>query len=423
MVSLMPDLVMQLLLMVLEAVLAGTVLLVLFNARRVIGLASVYATVGVFYYLATFLSGAIFIKVSPDLLMSPGSVALFPASLFAVLLVYIREDTKEARNMISSLLAANVSAGLLGLLVIQHLSNPLAVNPHALPPELFAQSPRLFLIGTLTLVIDTILIPIVYEAVSRILKSLFMRIYVSLALVLAFDTLLFVTGGFFESPFYQQILLSGILGKVAIALVYAAMLTLYLQRSNAATSTHPDLRHLFQVLTYRQKYEALRAQAVRDPLTGAYNRGFFDEILRSQIATTVRSGSLVSLMIIDLDNFKNINDTLGHSEGDRALKAIVRAISATARSSDFVCRYGGDEFCLILPATSRHSAEQLAARMSEEISAACARENVGGSLPVTATIGIAECPVDGLDVAELMRIADQRLYRGKAEGRNRFVAT
>ena len=419
----MPDLVSQLLLMVLEAVLAGGVLLVLFNARRVIGLASVYATVGVLYYLATLLSGAIFIRVSPELLISPGSVALFPASLFAVLLVYIREDTEEARNMISSLLAANVSTGLLGLVVIQHLNGSLALNPYALPSELFAQSPRLFLIGTLTLAVDTILIPIVYEAVSRVIRSLFLRIYISLALVLAFDTLLFVTGGFFESPAYQQILYSGILGKITIAVVYSAMLALYLQRADAAASTHPDLRHLFQVLTYRQKYEALRAQAVRDPLTGVYNRGFFDEILRSQIASSVRSGSLVSLMIIDLDDFKNINDTFGHAEGDRALKVIVRAIANTARASDFVCRYGGDEFCLILPATSRYSAEQLAGRMFEEISAACAREKIGNGIPVTATIGIAECPVDGLDVAELMRVADQRLYRGKAAGRNRFVAT
>ncbi len=164
--------------MVLEAVLAGGVLLVLFKARRVIGLASVYATVGVLYYLATLLSGAIFIRVSPELLISPGSVALFPASLFAVLLVYIREDTEEARNMISSLLAANVSTGLLGLVVIQHLNGSLALNPFALPSELFAQSPRLFLIGTLTLAVDTILIPIVYEAVSRVLRPLFLRIYI-----------------------------------------------------------------------------------------------------------------------------------------------------------------------------------------------------------------------------------------------------
>src|SRR4051812_9294347 len=111
----MNDLAQQLSLMALEAAIAAAVLLALFSARRVFGLASLYTTVGVFYYLATLLASTTFVAVSPGLLVSPGSVALFPASLFAVLLVYIREDAREARNMIYALLAANVSASLLGL--------------------------------------------------------------------------------------------------------------------------------------------------------------------------------------------------------------------------------------------------------------------------------------------------------------------
>ena len=120
--------------MAIEAAVAAAVLLGLFSLRRFFGLAPVYTTVGVFYYLATLLAGTTFVRVTPELLMSPGSVALFPASLFAVLLVYIREDAKEARNMIYGLLAANVSASVLGLLVSQHLTGPLAFNPLALPP-------------------------------------------------------------------------------------------------------------------------------------------------------------------------------------------------------------------------------------------------------------------------------------------------
>src|SRR5262245_30010667 len=205
-----------------EAAAAAIVLLALFSAGGAVGLAPIYTTVGVFYYLATLLAGTTFVKVAPGLLMSPGSVALFPASLFAVLLVYIREDAKEARNMIYGLLAANVSASLLGLLVSQHLHGPLSVNALALPAELFVQSPRLFIVGTLVLFADTILIILVYEAVSRVLRPLLLRIWASLALVLSFDTLLFVTGGFVEHPAYREILLSGIVGKNTAALVYAA---------------------------------------------------------------------------------------------------------------------------------------------------------------------------------------------------------
>src|SRR5262245_14371296 len=227
----MADLPLQLTLMVLEAALAAAMLLGLFHARRFLGMASVYTTVGVFYYLATLLAGTTFVKVAPGLLMSPGSVALFPASLFAVLLVYMREDAREARNMIYGLLAANVCASLLGLVVSAHLRGPLSFNPLALAPELFVQSPRLFIVGTLTLYADSVLIILAYEAVSRVVRPLPLRLWLSLAAVLVFDTLVFVTGSFLEHPAYREILLSGVVGKVAAAVVYAAALTLYLPRA------------------------------------------------------------------------------------------------------------------------------------------------------------------------------------------------
>lgn len=422
----MPELARQLCVMALEAMLAAGVLLALFRVRGVLGLAPLYTTVGVFYYLATLLAASTFIRVSPDLLMSPGSVALFPASLFAVLLIYIREDAKEARNMIYGLLAANVSAGLLGLIVAQHLRGPLAFSPFALTPELFAQSPRLFIVGTLALFADTILIILAYEAVSRVLRPLFLRIWISLAAVLVFDTLLFVTGGFVEHPAYREILLSGMAGKVAAALIYATALAIYLPRAAAADpATTEDTRlrlgDLFQVLTYRQKYEALRAQITRDPLTGIHNRGFFDETLRAQLASARRDGRPVTVMIIDVDHFKRINDTHGHSEGDRALRVIAQALARAARASDIVCRYGGEEFCVILPATAPEAAALLAARIREEVPAACARSGVGGDARITVTIGLAGCPADGTETDALMRAADGRMYRGKQGGRDRVV--
>jgi diguanylate cyclase (GGDEF)-like protein len=423
----MQELGLQLSLMVLEAALAAGVLLALFAARKVLGLAALYTTVGVFYYLATLLASTTFVNVAPGLLVSPGSVALFPASVFAVLLVYIREDAKEARNMIYGLLAANVSASLLGLLVSYHLRGPLAVNLLALPPELFVQSPRLFFVGTLALFADTILVILVYEAMSRYVRSLFARVWMSLVLVLVFDTLVFVTGGFVEHPAYREILLSGMLGKTAAALIYAFALALYLPRAPALEAPadeqeRPGLGTLFQVLTYRQKYEALRAQATRDPLTRVHNRGFFDEMLKAQIARTRRGGGPVTVLIVDVDHFKRVNDGYGHSEGDRALRVIADALVAAARASDVVCRYGGEEFCLILPGTPVASASQIAARVREEVSAACARAGVCGGMPITVTIGVAECPGDGWETDALMRAADRRLYAGKESGRDRVVA-
>jgi len=414
-------------LMAFEAAVAAAVILALFTVRPVVGLAPLYTTVGVFYYLATLLAGTTFVKVAPSLLMSPGSVALFPASLFAVLLVYIREDAKEARNMIYGLLAANVSASLLAFLASQHLSGPLAFNPLALPAALFAQSPRLFVVGTLALFADTVLIVLVYEALARVIGPLFPRLWLTLALVLAFDTLLFVTGGFVEHPAYREILLSGMLGKVAAAVVYAAALALYLPRASGAeprpvVEARPGLGDLFGWLTYRQKYEALRAQAARDPLTGAYNRGFFDEMLRAQLAASHRSRAPLTLMMVDVDHFKRINDRHGHVEGDRALRVIARALTGAVRSSDIVCRYGGEEFAILLPGTPLVAATQLAGRVREEVPAACAREKIAGGERITVTIGLAALPEDGEQGDTLIRTADRRLYRGKEAGRDRVMA-
>src|SRR6202008_3424365 len=254
--------------MAFEAAAVAVVLLVLFSARRTIGLAPIYTTVGGIYYLATLLAGTTFIKVAPGLLVSPGSVALFPASLFAVLLIYIHEDAREARNMIYGLLAANAWGSRCGLLVSQHRSGPLAFNPLSLPAALLVQSPRLFIVGMLALFADTILIILVYEAVAGHVQALFPRMWIALALVLVFDTLIFVTGAFFEHPAYREILLSGIIGKTAAALVYAAGLALYLPRAGVAEPQavgegRRGLGDLFGVLTYPQKYKALRAQAGR----------------------------------------------------------------------------------------------------------------------------------------------------------------
>ncbi len=127
-----------------------------------------------------------------------------------------------------------------------------------------------------------------------------------------------------------------------------------LQRRLAEIGAPADVRELAA---------ALAEQAVRDPLTGLYNRRFFDETLAQQIETARRYGRELSLVLFDLDRFKEVNDTLGHQAGDTVLKTFARLLLATARKADFVCRIGGDEFAVLLPETEISKARKMIDRV------------------------------------------------------------
>jgi uncharacterized PurR-regulated membrane protein YhhQ (DUF165 family) len=217
-----------------EAGIVAALLLLQFHFRKQLGLAALHATLGVFYQLAALLAGTVFVQFTADLLMSPGSVALFPASLFAVLLIYIREDWPEARRAIYALIAANLVVGLMCLVVSQHLRSSLALNPLGMPAEFFEQQPRLLLMGTVAILVDAVLIVLAYDFLGRFLRRLlFTRAYLAMALVLCFDTVLFVGGGFYDSPHLGSLLLSAIIGKLAVGVVYAASLSIYLRYLDA----------------------------------------------------------------------------------------------------------------------------------------------------------------------------------------------
>jgi diguanylate cyclase (GGDEF)-like protein len=413
----------QLFLLLVEAIMVASLLLLLFRLRTTFGLVPIYTTVAILYQLANLLAATVYIQVTPELLVSPGSVVLFPAILLAVLFIYIREDAAEARKLIYALLAGDLMVAVLGLLIVQHFHTPLLFNPLGVTPDLFLQQPRIVVVGTFALFADTILIILIYEMVSRYLtSSLLLRNCLSLVAVLVFDTAFFVTGSFVESPAYGSILVSGLVGKTAVGVLYATYLTLYLRYFDIPeaqrASDRPTLGDLFDVLTYRQKYEVLRAQITRDGLTGVYNRAFFDETIDMLLARSRRSGSPVTLMMLDLDHFKQVNDTYGHRAGDQVLRAAAAMVSATSRASDLVCRYGGEEFAVLLPDTDLERGIRLAERICQELPAALAVQGARWSeRPVTATIGLSSFPGEAASAEELILLADSRLYTGKDQGR------
>jgi diguanylate cyclase (GGDEF)-like protein len=223
-------------------------------------------------------------------------------------------------------------------------------------------------------------------------------------------------------------MLSQLAGKTVAALVFSIVLTVYLRYFNVTESVVVGegraLGEMFRVLTYRQRYEQLQKIVVRDALTNVYNRGFFDEAIGKYVAMSERSGRPLCMMMVDVDFFKRVNDTYGHAEGDRVLQLIAAAIVSLLRVSDYVCRYGGEEFAILLPQTELPQAKLLAERIVAELPKTLATGWRGAeAMRITVTIGIAEFPLDAADGVDLVRIADRRLYAGKEAGRDRVVAT
>ena len=169
-----------------------------------------------------------------------------------------------------------------------------------------------------------------------------------------------------------------------------------------------------------ETHEKLREQTIRDPLTGLFNRRFLDESLERELSRAKRDNLPMSLLMIDIDRFKSLNDTYGHQAGDEVIRCLGELIRNGARSADLPCRYGGEEFLLVLPNMTLETAAERAQRWR----IAFAQQKIGFgdiSLSATFSVGVAAYPEHGDSSEALIRAADQALYTAKHSGRNRVV--
>ncbi len=192
----------------------------------------------------------------------------------------------------------------------------------------------------------------------------------------------------------------------------------------------PSERELFHYLAGQaarsmesvDRHETVTRESITDRLTGLANRGAFDEALASEVERAKRFGATVGLVLIDLDNFKSINDTHGHQQGDLVLREVSRVLRESSREIDHPARYGGEELALVLPGTDLEGAFNLAERVRERIEALHMPLLSGaGSLRVTTSCGVAAVPQTAPDPAALVAAADRALYEAKRSGKNKSV--
>jgi diguanylate cyclase (GGDEF)-like protein/PAS domain S-box-containing protein len=182
--------------------------------------------------------------------------------------------------------------------------------------------------------------------------------------------------------------------------------------------TNKELKkHLKEINVLQKK---LRVQAIRDPLTNLYNRRHLLEVLERELVRAEREDSRVSIILIDIDNFKKINDTYGHKAGDAALQYLADLFHAHIRGSDIACRYGGEEFVIVMPGIRPEAARKRVEHIRHEFLAQDLYGK-GTAGQTTLSIGVASYPDHGLRAEEVLNAADEAMYNAKSLGGNRTV--
>jgi two-component system cell cycle response regulator len=182
------------------------------------------------------------------------------------------------------------------------------------------------------------------------------------------------------------------------------------------------LKQKSELESLRARYRSALSASTNDALTGLFNQGYFKRFLILELKRSLRQNHPTSLVLMDIDDFKSMNDSLGHLAGDHILGELAGRIRSCIREIDLAARYGGEEFVVVLPYTGREGAVMVAERIRAAIAA---REFLQGSefppVQVTVSIGVAVGPENGSQLEELIGAADSLLYEAKRGGKNRIA--
>jgi diguanylate cyclase (GGDEF)-like protein len=224
-----------------------------------------------------------------------------------------------------------------------------------------------------------------------------------------------------NSPSYTCIPLlvqSDVIGLLYLEWPFNLFKEEYLNQLNLAISLSKQIALSLSNIMLR---ETLRNQSIRDKLTGLYNRRYLEETFDRELQRNKRKSATFALLMLDVDHFKNFNDTLGHEAGDLVLQSLGQVFINTIRGEDIVCRFGGEEFVMVLSEISSAEALERAQYLHEKVNQIHLKmaENLIG--PITLSIGIAMYPEHGTTLEALIHASDLALYKAKNTGRNKTV--
>ena len=232
------------------------------------------------------------------------------------------------------------------------------------------------------------------------------------------------------SAFFSPVFVTGVVGVVQVTILAVFIYRGGFDLSHGASSLFFFVVFMFGFsmifniqnrnhrITIADQLEELEQLAVKDPLTGLNNRRFLLQFLEKEIARLRRLNSTISILLLDIDNFKLLNDNCGHSDGDAVIIAVADSLKNHFRESDIICRYGGDEFLIIMSGTNAEIARDRSASIQKSIAQESFENECVLARKVTLSIGIASFPRHGETVDALIKAADAALYRAKAQGKN-----
>lgn len=416
----MPELT-NVLLLAVDALIYFVALAGLLRLRDRLGLGPFFCALGVLHFLETYLASIFYVTLPLGIVTSPGSTVLFTGKLMLLLLLYIREDAVVVRQPIYGLMFGNVLVFLLGFVLRNHGLASMSAGRGA-DFAFLDQMGGLMVWGTAILFIDCIIIILLYERTRAWFGDrVFPRLLVASAMVLTFDQVAFFLGLSFLTGAGLPVLVGGWIAKMGAVALYSVLGAIYLTYFDRPLGRQaaPRLRDVFDMLTYRERYESLLARTGCDALTGTLDRHALETYGRRAVDGAAGAQRPLSLMLVDLDRLKAVNERFGRAAGDRLLKLTAREIMSAARLCDFTYRFGGEEFVVIADGLTGTEALVLAERIRHAVAAAAAADAAG---PLTVSIGLASSPGDGASYDALLMSAAGRLEQAKALGRNQVVA-